>query len=182
MERIQQEAELEAVRQRELDRRKQEAVAQHEAEAAQRVEDERAQFRKALQDILSAGGRDAGKAIDELCDKFGRGYTPELKNRVGAALAHYKGKLTRDGEIRLLRVLGVPEPGILDYLSNRVHRSINSRNGPRDPGEVRIFAARQLLRSPAVGTPAAAAPDAGSQAPARPSSVRRTTHPAATRY
>ena len=47
----------------------------------------------------------------------------------------------------MLRDLGVPEPGILDFLANDLHRYINSRNGPRDSNEVRVNAAKQLLAS-----------------------------------
>ncbi|MDG3002986.1 hypothetical protein [Paludisphaera mucosa] len=182
MERIRQEAELKQAQQEELERRKQEAVARFDAEAVERVDNERVTFRKALQDIVSAGGRDAGQAIDDLCDQFGRGYSQELKDRAYAGLAHYKGKLTRDGEIRMLRTLGVPEAGILDYLANRAHRTINSRNGPRDSGEVRLIAARQLLRiPPAPATPGAPGATSPAAVPARPSAIRRTTSPNANR-
>jgi len=46
----------------------------------------------------------------------------------------------------MLRLYGVPEAGILDFLANEIHYMINTRSGPRDSNEVRIDAAKQLLR------------------------------------
>ena len=45
----------------------------------------------------------------------------------------------------MLRLHGVPEAGILDFLANEIHHMVNSRNGPRDSNDVRIDAAKQLL-------------------------------------
>jgi len=45
----------------------------------------------------------------------------------------------------MLRLYGVPEAGILDFLANEIHFLINTPNGPRDSNEVRIDAAKQLL-------------------------------------
>ena len=181
MERIRQEELLKQAKQDELERRKTEIAEQVEAEGRQRVENERADFRKALQEIVSGGGKDAGEAIDALCAQFGRNYSEELKNRAYASLSHYKGKFTREEEIRMLRALGVPEPAILDFLANRLHRSMNSRNGPRNPNEVRLFAAKQLLRikpTPS-GTvaPAARSSSSSSVEAGGGSRVRRTTNP-----
>lgn len=145
---IQDEAVAKAAQREDLVRQKDEARARAEAEARQRVADERAAFRRALHDIVSVGGPDAGRQIDELCNQFGRNYGNELRQRVTAVLLRTRGKrLSRDDEIGLLRTLGVPEPGILDFLANGVKNSIGSRNGPRNPDEVRLWAARQLLRS-----------------------------------
>jgi hypothetical protein len=177
MERIRQEGLLRQAHEEEMKRRKLEARSAVEAEALRRVEDERIEFRQALQEIVASGGEDSGEAIDDLCNRFGRGYTEDLKNRAYGSLAHYKGKLTREGEVQMLRAIGVPEAGILDYLANRLHRSMNSRNGPRHPGEVRLFAARQLLRIK-VDPSAAPSPALAPAAPAerRSASVRRTTN------
>ncbi len=144
---IQNEAEAKAIHQDELMRRKEEARARVEAEAQRRIEDERSAFRRALYDIVRAGGAEAGQRIDQLCDQFGRNYSDEIRDRVTAYLSRVHGKISRESEIRLLRTLGVPEPGILDFLANGVKVSLNSRNGPRNPDEVRVMAAKQLLRS-----------------------------------
>jgi hypothetical protein len=177
MERIRQEGLLKQAREEEMERRKLDARNDVEAEARRRVEDERLEFRQALREIVAAGGEHAGEAIDELCNRFGRGYTESLKNRAYGSLAHYKGKLNREGEVQMLRAIGVPEAGILDYLANRLHRSMNSRNGPRHPGEVRLFAARQLLRIE-IDASAAPSPALVPTGPIerRPASIRRTVN------
>lgn len=145
---IQDEAVAKAAQREDLIRQKEEASARVEAEARQRVEDERTEFRRALHQIVKAGDPEAGRQIDQLCNQFGRNYGDELRQRVTAALIRTRGKrLARDDEIGLLRAHGVPEPGILDFLANGLKNSIGSRNGPRNPDEVLVWAARQLLRS-----------------------------------
>jgi hypothetical protein len=115
------------------------------AEAMERTEDERLVFRRELSVLLKTGGKKTGAQIDELCDKFGRNYDPELRARLTQVLARSAGRMGRDAKVRLLRLYGVPEAGILDFLANDLHRYINTRNGPRDPNEVRVNAAKQLL-------------------------------------
>jgi len=144
---LQDEAVAQAAQRDELLRKKEEARARVEAEAQQRIEDERSAFRRALHEIVSAGGPEAGQRIDALCNQFGRNYSDEIRDRVTAYLSRVHGRISIDSEIRLLRMLGVPEPGILDFLANGVKVSLNSRNGPRNPDEVRVMAARRLLRS-----------------------------------
>jgi len=174
MERIRQEGLLKQARQEELERRKHSASEEVEAEALARVAGERDEFRRALQKILAADAPDAGAAIDALCSRYGRVYSNELKNRAYGSLSHYKGKMSREEEVQMLRAIGVPEAGILDYLANRLHRSMRSRRGPRDADEVRVFAARQLLRiKPAPG--AATVEPFLERAESRSPSVRRTT-------
>jgi hypothetical protein len=168
------EAEVEARRavREEQARMKQQARAQVEAEAQDRVESERSLFRDELKRIVSAGGPTAGQEIDELCDKYGRTYGGELKAQVLGVISRYHGKVARDVEVRLLRSLGVPEAGILDYLAQMIHRTkMNKRNGAHDPDGVRVLAARLLLRmpllsNPAVGVGAPASPARRRQAPA----------------
>jgi hypothetical protein len=60
-------------------------------------------------------------------------------------LARMSGRTPREVKVRLLREMGVPEPAVLDFLANEIHRFVNSRNGPRDANEVRVSAARLLL-------------------------------------
>lgn len=161
MERIQQEAELKELKQQEMERRQAEAAAQFHAEDTQRIQDERVLFHKSLQEIVAVGGRDVGKAIDDLCDKYGRGYSTEKRNEVKAVMERAHGKRSRREEVGLLRYMGVPEPGVLDYLSNEVHRtSLHKRNGPQNPDEVRLYAARQLLQIGPNAPPARAITDA----------------------
>ncbi len=152
---------------------REQARAQVETEAQDRVEAERELFHDALKRILDAGGpaSDAGQQINALCDQFGRHYGGDLKAQVLGALSRFHGKISRDNEIKMLRSLGVPEAGILDYLANVLERrSINSRNGPGSPDEVRVMAAGQLLRAKASPRPLRG----GAPAPAPAQHVRRS--------
>lgn len=117
------------------------------AEALDRTENERHEFRRELDEILRSNSRTAGREINELCDKFGRNYDPALRDKVARALRVASGRMTTSSRLNLLRHYGVPEAGVLDFLAREIdHRQMNSRNGPRTPDQVRVIAARQLLR------------------------------------
>ncbi len=116
-----------------------------DSESQARVEDERAAFRRDLREAIKLGGKEAAVQIDDLCNRYGRNYSDELRSKARYLLQRYGGKMSREAKARMLRLYGVPEPGILDFLANEIHRAINSRNGPRDSSEVRIDAAKQLL-------------------------------------
>ena len=142
---IRAEAAEKRAKRKQLNNIKDRARGEMEAEALARTEEDRVLFRRELREILKSGSKKAGQEIDDLCDKYGRNYDPELRARVTHVLTRTNGRMSRDAKVRLLRVYGVPEPGILDFLANDLHRMINSRNGPRDSNEVRISAANQLL-------------------------------------
>jgi hypothetical protein len=116
-----------------------------DAASLKRVEDDRASFHRELREILNAGGKEAGKEIDDLCNRYGRNYEGAIRGRVTYILRHSTGRVSKEARVRQFRALGVPEPGILDYLANELHHLMNSRNGLRSPNEVRVSAARQLL-------------------------------------
>jgi hypothetical protein len=115
------------------------------AESLQRLESQRVDFRQQLEEILRSGSPTMGKEIDELCDKFGRAYDPLIRKKASYVLSHLTGKLTLQTKVKVLRKVGVPEPGVLDFLANELHHYVNSRNGPRDKDDVRVHAAKQLL-------------------------------------
>jgi len=115
------------------------------AEAVERINDQRVEFRQQLEEILRSGSPTKGKEIDELCERFGRVYDPMIRKRVNYVLSHLNGKMTLPAKVKVLRDLGVPEPGVLDFLANDLKRFINSRNGLRDANDVRVKAANQLL-------------------------------------
>lgn len=118
------------------------------AEAFNRTEDERLVFRRELGEILQSGSRKAGQEINDLCERYGRNYDPALKDKVSRALMLANGRKTTEAKLNLLRHYGVPEPGLLDYIANQIeHNQLNARNGPRTPDQVRVLAARQLLRT-----------------------------------
>ncbi len=117
-----------------------------DSETQARVEDERAAFRRDLREAIKLTRREASVQIDELCNRYGRNYSEELRNKARFLLEHYGGKMSREAKVRMLRLAGVPEPGILDFLANEIHHSLaGTRRGPRDSFEVRIDAAKQLL-------------------------------------
>ena len=116
-----------------------------DAESQARVEDERAAFRRDLREAIKLSRKEAATQIDDLCNRYGRNYSDELRSKARFLLERYGGKMSREAKVRMLRFHGVPEPGILDFLANEIHHMINSRNGPRDSNEVRIDAAKQLL-------------------------------------
>ncbi|QEH33994.1 hypothetical protein OJF2_25270 [Aquisphaera giovannonii] len=124
---------------------KSKALDQIAEDTLNRVEDERRAFRDELRTLLQAVDKDTSDRIDALCDRYGRRYGKELHDRALYVLSRSGGRMSREAKARLLRSLGVPEPGILDYLANELGRSLNSRKGPRDQNEVQIQAARQLL-------------------------------------
>src|SRR5271166_5644314 len=115
-----------------------------DSESQARVEDERAAFRRDLREAIKLSRKEAAIQIDDLCNRYGRNYSDELRSKARYLLQRC-GKMSREAKVRMLRFHGVPEPGILDFLANEIHHMINSRNGPRDSNEVRIDAAKQLL-------------------------------------
>jgi len=116
-----------------------------DAETQARVEDERAAFRRDLREAINLSRREAAAQIDTLCNRYGRNYSDDLRNKARYLLERFGGKMSREAKVRMLRLYGVPEAGILDFLANEIHRMVNSRNGPRTSDEVRIDAAKQLL-------------------------------------
>ncbi len=115
-----------------------------DSESQARVEDQRAAFRRDLREAIKLSRKEAATQIDDLCNQYGRNYSDELRSKARYLLQRC-GKMSREAKVRMLRFHGVPEPGILDFLANEIHRSINSRKGPRDSSDVRIDAAKQLL-------------------------------------
>ncbi len=122
------------------------AREQIDAETQARVEDERSAFRRDLREAVKLSHKEAAAQIDALCNRYGRNYNEELRNKARFLLERFGGKMSREDKVRMLRFRGIPEPGILDFLANEIHHyMINSRNGPRTSDEVRIDAAKQLL-------------------------------------
>jgi hypothetical protein len=116
-----------------------------DSETQARAEDERAAFRRDLQEAIKLSRREAASQIEDLCNRYGRNYSDELRSKGTYLLSRFGGKMSREAKVRMLRLYGIPEPGILDFLAQDIHRLINSRGGPRDSSEVRVDAARQLL-------------------------------------
>ncbi len=144
-------------------------------------DEERQRFRDELKLILEEHGNEAGKWISDLSDRSGRDSNPVLHAMairvIGSRGTSQKAKVQR------LRAIGVPEPVILDFLANEVHRNLGARNGPRSREDVWVQAGRLLLRydwkppgsppapapgnKPAAAGPAAQPAAAGAAEPAR---------------
>jgi hypothetical protein len=90
----------------------------------------------------------AGQAILELVRSRAAQSENHPADAARAALVARSGLLDRRGRIRTLRSAGLPEPAILEALIAHEARSIGTRNGPRNPAEAAVLAARLLLTMP----------------------------------
>lgn len=119
-------------------------------EAIKKANADRAKFHNELRDILRGRGQKTGPLIAHLCDQYGRDVHPAVRAYVsGVALVRLPLRSTIQDRVEILRLHGMPEPMILDYLANDLQkRTRSARNAPRTQDEVRILAARQLLAMP----------------------------------
>ena len=125
------------------------------AEAVGRVQSSRSSFHTDLKKAIEEFGPNAGQEIERIAQKYGREMPPEVKTITRRADRTMPTRITLTGRIEFYRKVGVPEPAILDLISHRIHKEINTRGGPRDEHEVRVRAAQLLLSLP---RPAAGAP------------------------
>jgi hypothetical protein len=111
--------------------------------------EQRQHFLQSLATAIRQEGLRAGPQIDGLCQDFGKGLPPEL-DAVGQRLGpnFVPSGWDVDRTVTALRRLGVPEPYLLDRLSEQMERTIGARHGPRNRMESKVFAARRLLSIP----------------------------------
>jgi hypothetical protein len=129
-------------------------------ETMAKIQAGREPFHSELRAVLKTMGSLAGPEIERLSEQHGRETPPEVEVAYYRALRSAPNRMSRKDEVELMRSLGLPEPVILDKLCHLLHKTINTRGGPRDPNEVRVRAARLLLSFPIVqgrDTPPAAA-------------------------
>jgi hypothetical protein len=162
---IRREADEEDARRDELERLKPRAQALLMAEAVARTNDSRIPFRNELRQLLLDLGDNAGGEIDRLCDTYGRDLPPEVRAAYYRTLRRAPSRMSRQASIDLMRSAGLPEPVILDYLAHGLHKTINTRGGPRDADQVRVLAARALLSVPVSNGRKPAPKGTGSPAP-----------------
>jgi hypothetical protein len=143
---IQAEAAAKGAEMRQLRDVKDRAQGQIEAENQARLEADRIEFRRELDEILRTGGNEIGKDIDDLCERHGRNYDDVLRRKIWKVLAKFGGRMSREDKVRMMRLRGVPEAGILDFLANELNHNLYARNGLQSEDEVRATAARLLLR------------------------------------
>jgi hypothetical protein len=120
----------------------------------QRLE-ERVKFRTELRQILDEYRNKAGVEIDKLCLKYGN--DPDAERYAQARLSWTTSRKTQEGKVRFVRwYYDLPEPAILNLISDDMHNHLGGRNGPRDSNELRVRAAKLLLTYPLPQIPAAA--------------------------
>jgi hypothetical protein len=118
-------------------------------EAWRKANEDRPPFHDELRTILvRAKGNKAGELIDQLCDRYGRSTSPEVKAYVNTRLRREFATLGLANQIEMMRASGVPEPMILDHLAKKYKVDMMKRGGPRSLDEVLVRAARQLLAMP----------------------------------
>jgi hypothetical protein len=174
---IQREAAENEARQRDMAELKPRARAMLLDEAIRRVEADRAPFRNELGQIVASLGAGAGPQIDELCDQYGRQTLPEVKAGYQRAMRVKPRRLTLEGDVEFMRVCGLPEPVILDYIAHRMHKTLNTRGGPRNEDEVRVKAAAFLLKVPLRPARRAETPASNGNANANARPVARAVAP-----
>lgn len=167
---IEREAAQAKEQQKNLEELKPKARAMLLAETLARVQASRTPFRNELREALRAFGPNAGPEIDRICSQFGREMIPETKLVYYRAQRSVPKRMTRADEVNFMRACGLPEPVILDFLAHKLHKTINTRGGPRDENGVRINAAQMLLGIPLPVTRANAQPP-GVEPSADPSST-----------
>ncbi|QDV33674.1 hypothetical protein [Tautonia plasticadhaerens] len=110
---------------------------------------QRQHFLRCLAVAIQREGLRAGPQIDGICQDFGIGLPIELDavaERLGPNFLPAGWDIDRT--VVALRRIGVPEPYLLDRLTEQMNRTIGARHGPRDRMEARVFAARRLLSIP----------------------------------
>jgi hypothetical protein len=158
---IQAEAQQKKAEQQNLEREVALSKAREMWETIRRTQAERLRFHDDLRRLLRELDDGAGAEIKALCERYGREVHPDIQKAVTLALNRSAASTSRKVKIALMRVNGVPETLILDYLANELDATRNSRGGPRDRNEVRVRAARLLLKypPPAPAAEKSAAPD-----------------------
>lgn len=111
---------------------------------------QRVAFLQALDETIRLNrGLRAGPAVDRLCSDYGEFAPPavqEVYDQLGPRLA--ASALSLEQRVVWLRRIGLPEPMILDNLSQQLEATIGVRRGPRNRMEAQVYAARALLRVP----------------------------------
>lgn len=168
---IEQEAERKEAEIQRIEALKPQLRVLHLAEIMRKAQANRVPFHEALRKALRGPKAAQGKTIESLCEEFGRTANADLKSYFNRRLKTSYAHLSKRAKIEMMRASGLPEPMILDYISNDYHRKIGERGGPRNEDEVLIMAARVLLTMPPVTSRRAAPAPAGG--PSRPTSNTR---------
>jgi hypothetical protein len=126
-----------------------ERVREMIAEARRESERQRMPFHADLRRVLAERGYQGGRDIQELFDTYGgRDCLPEIMKEVNRDLVGPAARLTQQARVERMRRWGLPEQLILEDLVEREKTNANGRNGPRNPDQAWVIAARMLLTMP----------------------------------
>jgi hypothetical protein len=78
-----------------------------------------------------------------------------VDKKVKNDMASWSARLTHKQQIGRLRVLGLPEARVLDFLARELDHTIGTRGGPINQDGVRVRAAHRLLMYPPPPVPEA---------------------------
>jgi hypothetical protein len=157
-------------------RREAALLAQLEAKAADAQKlriAEQLKFHQELGELIRTQGKKAGPDIEALSKRNGSESDPDKMLKANSIWRFGKG--SQAVKVRKVRELEVPESVILGFLFDDIYRTAGGRNGPQNNGEVRVLAARQLLRAYPFVEPRAARPMAGGAGSGTPAA--RTSSP-----
>ena len=150
-------------------RREAEIIAQVEnrnADLKSKWLEEQTKFREELAEVIRSKGMRAGPDIANLDKRYAYQGDPRR-----AEQAYQMWRLMRTGErakVHKLRDLELPETKILEFMCSSLHGTIGTRKGPRDENEVRVRAAKQLLKYPLVAASPSPRPQSGAGAGGSP--------------
>jgi hypothetical protein len=130
----------------------------------QRIQNDRQPFHDELRRAIRELGEEAGPEIKAICDRYGRDTHPVIETKVRLDMRRWSARVSRGAKIEKLRINGLPEVRIFDYLAGELDSTIGTRGGPLNQNGVRVRAAKLLLMYP----------------PAAPSEPRSTAAPRAT--
>jgi hypothetical protein len=137
---------------------------------AQRFE-EQTRFRTELEEVIRTQGNRAGPEIETLAKRYGYEFNPDTYARA-QHYWHYTRNTQKD-KVKFIRSLDLPETVILNFISDDIYRTMMLRNGPRTPSELRVRAAKQLLKYPLTNAGAVERAAAGSNTAAGPQPASR---------
>ncbi|HEV3121278.1 MAG TPA: hypothetical protein VGY53_05225, partial [Isosphaeraceae bacterium] len=129
---------------REAERRQNDLVTQ----AINKAEADRPRFRADLQRVLARFGDRSAPEIDRLMDRYDMEPPKAIEEYARNLVKQMAGRTSRQQHVDLLRMAGLPETRVLDYLCQWEKRNLHARNGPRNEDEVLVRAARLLISVP----------------------------------
>ena len=142
---IRREAEEKEAERKRLADLKPQAKALMLAESIERAASDRQPFHDSLKALIQGNDPDLYQMVDNLCNRYGRSLSDEMKVRYLKARKLFPNRMTKQAEVLAMRKLGLPEPMILDYLVNKALKTINGLSGPANEREAVIAASKQLL-------------------------------------